>query len=236
MRTARRGASHRGLERLILRYQFRIFLRYRGLMCAFIKSRMIESMMSFPSQTQRSPFSRFLRIGVGISCLMILLASIAGFTYALWPAKDLGSVQYGGTPSAQSANFQRQNPRALGDHYGNGQIPVIELQQISKGHYLVPVAAEEFTRLQAALRAAGHELKINSSYRTLAEQEGLIKRYGLLSAGGTAAPVGQSDHGLGLSVDVKLDGNALRWMSDHAGEYGFKNTVAGEPWHWTFTN
>lgn len=197
---------------------------------------MINSMMSFPSQTQRSPFSRFLRIGVRMSCLMILLASIAGFAYALWPAKDLGSVEYGGTPIGQSVNFQQQNPHALGEHYGNGQIPVVELQQISAGHYLVPGAAENFTRLHAALRAAGHGLKINSSYRTLAEQEGLIKRYGLLSDGGTAAEAGQSDHGLGLSVDLRLDGNALRWMSDHAGEYGFKNNVAGEPWHWTFTN
>lgn len=197
---------------------------------------MIRYMMSFPSQTQRSPFSRFLRIGIVIACVMILLASIAGFAYALWPAKDLGSVEYGGTPTAQSVNIQRQDPRALGEHYGNGQIPLVELQQISKGHYLVPNAAEEFTRMQTALLAAGHGLKINSSYRTLAEQEGLIKRYGLLSAGGTAAPTGQSDHGLGLSVDMKLDGNALRWMSENAGTYGFKNNVAGEPWHWTFTN
>ena len=166
---------------------------------------------------------------------MILLASIAGFTYALWPEKDLGSVDYGGTPTAQSANLQRQDSRALGEHYGNGQIPLAELQQISTGHYLVPGAAEEFMRMHAALRAAGQSLKINSSYRTLAEQEGLIKRYGLLDAGGTAAPAGQSDHGLGLSVDMKLDGNALRWMSENAARYGFENTVTGEPWHWTFT-
>ncbi|WP_181150019.1 D-alanyl-D-alanine carboxypeptidase family protein [Arthrobacter sp. MYb227] len=170
-----------------------------------------------------------------LTCVLILLASIAGFAYALWPQKDLGSFGYAGAPTAQSVNVQRQDSRALGEHYGNGQIPLLELQQISKGHFLVPAAAEEFERLQAGLRAAGHDLKINSSYRTLAEQEGLIKRYGLLESGGTAAPAGQSDHGLGLSVDVKLDGNALRWMSDNAARYGFENTVTGEPWHWTFT-
>lgn len=192
-------------------------------------------MMSFPSQTPRSPFSRFLRIGVVISCAMIVLASVTGIAYALWPAKDVGSNGYDSTPQAIPASNQVHNAQALGSTYGNGQIPLSELQQIATGHFLVPAAAEEFSRLAEQFTAAGHRLKINSSYRTLAEQEGLIKRFGLLDDGGTAAPAGSSDHGLGLSVDLTLDARALRWMGENAAAFGFSNTVAGEPWHWTYT-
>lgn len=191
-------------------------------------------MISFPSQTPRSPFSRFLRIGVVVSSAMIFVASLVGFAYALWPAKDLGTYGNPDGAVAITVGYQGSNAGSLGKKYGNGEIPVTELREIAPGRSLVPAAAEQFTRLRQALNDAGHQTKVNSAYRTLAEQKGLINRYGLLGSGGTAAPVGESDHGLGLSVDLRLDGDALAWMSEHAESYGFKNTVSGEPWHWTY--
>ncbi len=191
-------------------------------------------MITFPSQTPRSAFSRFLRIGTVATSVMIFLACLVGFAYALWPAKDLGSYGSADAPVAITASQQKADARPLGSTYGNGQIPESQLREIAPGHSMTPQAAERFAAMKKALQRDGKQFKVNSAYRTLAEQEGLIKRYGLLSNGGTAAPVGESDHGLGLSVDLKLDGDALRWMSEHAGSFGFKNTVAGEPWHWTF--
>lgn len=191
-------------------------------------------MTSFPSQTPRSPYSRFLRIGIIATSAMIFVASLVGFAYALWPAKDLVGQGYAEGTGAVTAGYRAVDPGVAGSTYGNGKIPLTELTAIAPGHYLDPVAAEAFARMKKSLAADGHKLQVNSAYRTLAEQEGLIKRYGLLNDGGTAAPVGESDHGLGLSVDLKLDGNDLRWMGENADAYGFKNTVKGEPWHWTF--
>jgi len=191
-------------------------------------------MMSFPSQTPRSPFSRILRIGIIATSLTILITSLIGFAYALWPAKELGASGYVHPPTATAVGLGTEDIGMLGAIYGNGKIPASELEEIAPGRTLIPVAAEWFTQMENAMHKQGHELKVNSAYRTLSEQEGLIRRHGLLSDGGTAAPAGESDHGLGLSVDLKLDGEALRWMESRAGSFGFKNTVKGEPWHWTY--
>ncbi|MFF5793756.1 D-alanyl-D-alanine carboxypeptidase family protein [Paeniglutamicibacter sp. NPDC012692] len=191
-------------------------------------------MMRFPSQMPRSPFSRMLRIGIVATSLTILIASLVGFAYALWPAKEFGASGYADTPTATAVGLGTEDIGMLGAIYGNGKIPASELVEIAPGRKLIPEAAERFTRMKKALQRDGHELQVNSAYRTLSEQEGLIKRHGLLSDGGTAAPVGESDHGLGLSVDLKLDGDALRWMESRAGSFGFRNTVRGEPWHWTY--
>lgn len=191
-------------------------------------------MMRFPSQLPPSPFSRMLRIGIVATSLTILIASLIGFAYALWPAKELGVSGLADTPTATAVGHSTEDIGMLGAIYGNGKIPASELEEIAPGRALIPVAAERFAQMKTALYKDGHELKVNSAYRTLSEQEGLIKRHGLLSDGGTAAPVGESDHGLGLSVDLKLDSDALRWMDTRAQSFGFKSTVKGEPWHWTY--
>ncbi len=175
-----------------------------------------------------------LRIGIVTTSLSIVIVSLLGFAYALWPPKDPGASGFANTPTATAAGFGAEDIGMLGAIYGNGKIPASELEEIAPGRKLIPVAAERFMKMKRALHRDGHELQVNSAYRTLSEQEGLIKRHGLLSDGGTAAPVGESDHGLGLSVDLKLDGDALRWMESRAGSFGFKNTVKGEPWHWTY--
>ena len=190
--------------------------------------------MRFPSQTPRSLFSRILRIGIVATSLTIVIASLIGFAYALWPQKELVASGFANPPSATAVGHGTENIGLLGAKYGNGKIPTNELEEIAPGRKLVPAAAEHFIQMKKALHKDGHELQVNSAYRTLAEQERLVKRQGLLSDGGTAAPAGESEHGLGLSVDLKLSSEALQWMETRAGSFGFKNTVQGEPWHWTY--
>ncbi len=55
----------------------------------------------------------------------------------------------------------------------------------------------------------------------------------------TAIP-GRSKHEQGLAIDFTIGGQTLRysdaaykWMQSNAGSYGFSNSVAGEPWHWS---
>lgn len=66
---------------------------------------------------------------------------------------------------------------------------------------------------------------------TLEQQLGVRPAETAAAPGATA---GTSTHGLGLSVDLGLDGRAQAWMRANADRFGFVEDVAGEPWHWTY--
>lgn len=116
----------------------------------------------------------------------------------------------------------------------NGRIPADQLTSIGGGHTLRDDAAAAFESLRAAAADAGITWTINSAYRDYEAQLTMVERYGLLAHGGRAAPPGESDHGLGLSVDLTLDWDEVEWMREHAGTYGLAETIAAEPWHWTY--
>ncbi len=119
--------------------------------------------------------------------------------------------------------------------YPNGRIPMSALTEIEEGFHLLPEAASSYLELIDALESAGHTATLNSAYRSLEEQQELIDDFGLLEDGGTAAQVGESEHGDGIAVDLTLNAEALEWMRSHAGEFGFTETIASEPWHWAYT-
>ena len=179
--------------------------------------------------------ARAMRLAAVLTALAMLTASVLGIAYALKPFAEPEPEAGFSAGSALRPTAASAEGTSLGATYGNGQIPLDELVRIGPGRYLAPEAAAAFTGLAAGLRRAGHPVRVNSAYRSLAEQEGLIKRHGLLSEGGTAAAAGTSEHGLGISVVLSLSGEAVRWMESHAARHGFGNTVAGEPWHWTYT-
>jgi peptidoglycan hydrolase-like protein with peptidoglycan-binding domain len=118
----------------------------------------------------------------------------------------------------------------------NGRLPAAELTGVGDGdgeRMYVP-AARAFGRMDDAATAAGHDLHVNSGYRTYAEQAALYRAY-LNGTGNLAAPPGHSTHGLGLSADIEVtDPATLRWLRAHASTYGFVNDVPSEAWHWTW--
>lgn len=118
-------------------------------------------------------------------------------------------------------------------------IGVLAARTIADGTSSVPAAASTtaaaFTKLERAARDAGHDLTVNSAYRDLDEQAEMIRRFGLLEDGGRAAPLGESEHGDGTSVDLTLDTEALIWMRENAPGLGFYETITDEPWHWTWS-
>lgn len=119
--------------------------------------------------------------------------------------------------------------------FGNGRIPAEALTPIGRGsHRLSAPAAAAFRDLEAAASRDGISFRVTDSYRSYDEQVDLARRKGLYSQGGLAALPGTSDHGLGLSVDLGLDGPAQEWMRANAGRFGFVEDVPREPWHWTF--
>jgi len=123
---------------------------------------------------------------------------------------------------------------------------------------LLAPAARAWGAMMAAAAAAGVELQLVSAYRSVAYQEGILRRK--LERGQSiddilrvsAAP-GFSEHHSGRAVDVTTPGfpvleevfeesAAFAWLSEHAEKFGFRMSfprgnphgVAYEPWHWAW--
>ena len=139
------------------------------------------------------------------------------------------------TRSGSSAQAQQTGtPGAAGHEVRNGEIPAADLVEIGDGFFLVAPAARAFRDMTAALARDGHTFTVNSAYRSRADQERMVEKYGLLEDGGRAAPVGDSEHGLGTAVDMTMDYGTVDWLRKHASDYGFAETITEEPWHWDY--
>lgn len=120
--------------------------------------------------------------------------------------------------------------------------------------------ADPLKKMFAAASSDNHQLMIGSAYRTVALQQmyfnGYVASAGLAAANQYSAQPGQSEHQIGLSVDISTlsrecylsecftstpDGE---WLAAHAHEYGFalrylkgKEAITGynfEPWHYRY--
>lgn len=123
---------------------------------------------------------------------------------------------------------------------------------------LLAPAAAAWRQMVAA--AAGDEIQLQlvSAYRSVAYQEGILRKK--LEKGQaideilrvSAAP-GFSEHHSGRAVDITApgfpalekvfeDSEAFAWLGEHAARYGFRlsyprgnpHGVAYEPWHWAW--
>jgi hypothetical protein len=156
----------------------------------------------------------------------------SGQTFATELATAMRSASATGTSSIK---LTKDGVPADLVHYGNGKIPANALDSIGRGgHRLWSPAADAFKAMTAAARRDGVTIGVTDSYRSYDQQVDLARRKGLYSQGGLAAKPGTSEHGWGLSLDLDLNSKAQAWMRKHADEYGFKENVPREPWHWTF--
>jgi peptidoglycan hydrolase-like protein with peptidoglycan-binding domain len=125
-------------------------------------------------------------------------------------------------------------PRPTSPQGANGRLGDAELTAVGDGERMFMPAAQAFREMDAAARAAGHDLHVNTGYRTYEEQAALYAAY-RNGTGNLAAAPGRSTHGLGLSADINVtDAATLRWLRANAGRYGFVNDVPSEAWHWTW--
>lgn len=120
--------------------------------------------------------------------------------------------------------------------YVNGKAHTIRVSPVGNGQYLRTDAAKQYKRMLAAAARAGIQLSSSSGYRTMAQQQQLWIQFGQNPA--RVARPGYSNHQGGVAMDIGGVGgygtSAYRWLSANAGRYGFRNTVAGEPWHWSY--
>jgi zinc D-Ala-D-Ala carboxypeptidase len=123
-------------------------------------------------------------------------------------------------------------------------------------YQLISEAAFAWQAMQSAAANEGHQLIVQSAYRSVARQceliEAALKRGETITEILTSlAPPGYSEHHTGRAVDIAsqehpelaesfADTPAYAWLSTHAGQYGFrmsypKGNADGyvyEPWHW----
>lgn len=91
-----------------------------------------------------------------------------------------------------------------------------------------------FQKLKAAAAKAGVTIRVNSGFRTMAEQQYFWNCYVTKKCnnGNLAARPGYSNHQNGIALDI--DTRAFNWLRLHASKYGFVRTVASENWHWEY--
>lgn len=121
-----------------------------------------------------------------------------------------------------------------------GQIDLVRI--VGTNYEIEHVAADsvdEFVALVTAARADGRTIRLNSGFRTWAEQkhlhDGFIRK---LPGFNPASRPGNSNHqnGIAFDLDVKPgEGNVnYAWLKANATRYGFLRTVRSEPWHWEY--
>ena len=95
--------------------------------------------------------------------------------------------------------------------------------------------ARAFKAMREAAAGQGIRLTVVSGFRTMDAQRYLYRCYreGNCNNGNLAARPGYSNHQTGLAIDLNHTGpGVLVWLRARAGEFGFKETIASEPWHW----
>lgn len=123
--------------------------------------------------------------------------------------------------------------------YANGKpIGQIKLVRVD-GKLVEERTAQAFLAMQAAAKAQGVTLKLESGFRTMEEQERLHRAY-QEGTGNLAAVPGYSNHQNGTAIDIGVRSSftspEYKWLAANAGPYGFVNTGKNfsqpEPWHW----
>lgn len=102
--------------------------------------------------------------------------------------------------------------------------------------HIAAATLEPYNQLCAAAAESGHAVRINSAFRTYAEQRELWTKY-LDGDGPKAARPGLSNHQNGIAFDLNtrsFTSPLYLWMTENAPRHGFIRTVGGEHWHWEY--
>jgi hypothetical protein len=143
--------------------------------------------------------------------------------------------------SDQRAVLPGCNGRAPVVNYPNGHVPATALCTLwDRKYQLRSDAAVALAKLNIYFKQKfGHDIGLNSAYRTYAEQVAVRAARGYM-----AAPAGTSNHGWALAVDlasVPTYNAEYWWLRQNAPAFGFDSPDWARPggslheaWHWEF--
>jgi D-alanyl-D-alanine carboxypeptidase len=111
----------------------------------------------------------------------------------------------------------------------------VKLQLVTLGWAEVEVrTARAFVAMREEAAESGIDLWINSGYRSHEQQAWLYQAW-REGWGNSAARPGHSKHQSGRALDLDVrDPATYEWLMKNARRFGFRRTVAGEPWHWEY--
>lgn len=135
---------------------------------------------------------------------------------------EVSAVAEAGTPSSPNGGSGMAT-MATGGGYGG---PLV----IRQGHGMRPDVAAAFDRMAAAAGRAGLTLIVNSAFRSDAEQAALFAAHPDPT---WVAPPGHSLHRCATELDLGPE-TAYGWLAASAGQFGFVQRYAWEPWHYGF--
>lgn len=122
--------------------------------------------------------------------------------------------------------------------YRQGRRQVFEVVPLGPTAVEVEVrTARAFLAMRSAALEAGIELRLESGFRTVAQQRALFRAW-RKGRGNKAARPGMSNHQSGRALDIAVGSapGALAWLEANGASYGFKRTVKTEPWHWEYVD
>lgn len=140
----------------------------------------------------------------------------------------------------QAAWKRSRDSKTKGNYIG--QIDLVRIIGLDSGtlaaevEHIAATTLEPYNQLCAAAAESGHAVRINSAFRTYAEQRELWTAY-LNGDGPRAARPGLSNHQNGVAFDINtrsFTSPLYLWMTENAPRYGFIRTVGGEHWHWEY--
>ncbi len=109
-----------------------------------------------------------------------------------------------------------------------GEVQLVELG----GHKVELRTAKHLSAMFQDARSKGVELRLNSGFRTMSEQQRLFAKW-IARTGNEAARPGYSNHQNGSAVDIDtVEPAHYEYLQKNAHRFGFERTVPGEPWHW----
>lgn len=216
------------------------------------------------------------RIIFGVVVLAALALLILGIVKLVGVLRGLGGGEDAPAPSATPAATPEPTPAPPVDFADarmvlvnnntalpEGYAPETQVADANTQKQLETEAAQAFTAMQAAAKADGVSLILQSGYRSVEYQQGLfdqqvekMKKKGLTDQAKTVVAVpGYSEHNTGYAADILTDSyrvmdsgfadtDAFAWLSENAAQYGFilrypqdKSAITGiiyEPWHWRY--
>jgi len=191
--------------------------------------RLLPLQASMPLATTADPFQQLAagqQVLLQLMGLLLILMQNRSQPQTTGDSNPVNSVS--GTNNGASSSAAGQGPSS-NDAAPKGNGSTVTRQGKPIGAHI----AKQFDAMVAAAKQDGVNITITSGFRTRAEQEKLYAAY-KNGTGNLAAKPGTSNHESGDALDLGPP-SAYSWLKQNAGRFGFKNTVAGEPWHWSLT-